>query len=261
MRHLGLAAAFLLIAGCGDDDTTVGSGGASGATGGSAGATGGAGGSGATVSYIATITGLLAPDPPSKPDFVDLGPMVGAKVCLRGDATKCSTTDSAGFVEVKGIPSNANIAMLISHADYGKNLLQYVTTTAPEVHGPPLLALTDQKKGLTQMGCASPMPVGKGMLYIGLPAGSSVALPLSPGAKLVYFGDDGVPDPKLTAVSLTNTKFGGAVACDIAPGEYPLDVTGTTGSCQMIEGWPSAQHTLLAVVDDQTFTVVNWMCK
>jgi len=266
----------LFTAACGSDDSSDGSGGSAGtggasggaggsagATGGSAGATGGSAGAGAsggqTVSYVGTLTGLLPPEPPGKPDYQPLGPLVGAKVCLHGDATKCATTDSAGKVTVPGIPALSNIGIVVTHADYGRTLLQYTTDGWDEVHAPGLLASAGVGQWESDAGCGSPGAAGTGLLYIGLPAGAAASV--TPATKVVYFGSDGVLDPKLTAVAASNTKFGGAVLCDLAPGKYTVDVTGTSGLCSMIEGWPSPGHSLEALVEADTVTYTNWQCN
>jgi len=247
----------LFATACGSEDSN-GTGGAAGTGGAGGSGTGGVAGTAQTVSYIATIRGIQVPDPPYK----DLGPMVGATVCLRGDATKCGTTDSAGKVTVTGIPAFSQIAMVVSHADYGNTLMLFLTTGSDKVQAFSLPNLEGTSKGFVVAGCPSPLPAGKGWFFIGLPAGAAASAtgPTGP-TKLIYFGTDGVFDPTLDAVPITNTEYGGAITCGVAPGVYQIDVTGAAGACSLGGGWPSSGHTLEILVDPDTYTPAHWNCQ
>lgn len=258
----GVLGAVLLFA-CEDDTQTGGAGGSGGdvmggggAVAGGNGGTGGAGGA-ATVAYEATITGLDPPNPVAMTTWVDLGPIEGMEVCLiDGDPAACASTDASGAVVLDGVPANANVAFRFTHAEYPPWLLQYVTTTSDEIHQPSFArhgAAVDAS--LAGAGCTDPPALGKGNLLVGTPVGASVAV--SPQATVVYMDAAGYFDPTLTSCG----AGGFAVLCDLDPGLYALDFSGALGSCQRVEGWPSAGHDLDAKIEADTFTVVNWICN
>ncbi len=252
---------------CGDDDATGGGGtggaggdgtGGDGQGGKGGGADGGGGmgsGGGLTVSWETTM-GAYEP-----PDWTGGDPVEGMEVCLRGDATKCGTTDADGHVKIDGIPANSQIAMLYSREGFPQYLTQYVTQEVDVVaFGALIPSGAALDAWFDSAGCTDPPAPGKANLYTGLPPGASVTV--APAGTVVYTGQDGFFDPMLTSVPAdTPADKAAAILCDVDPGLYSFDFEGTLGSCHMVEGWPSEVHDIMVLAEADTFTGVNWICQ
>jgi hypothetical protein len=250
-----LVCAFAAM-GCGSDDSEATSG-----TGGTAGAggSGGTAGASATVTFSGTVTWANPPDPPNTTTWTDDGYAEDMEICLRG-TQNCVQVDASGHYELGGVPASSNVAFIATHPDTDRYVILFATQTSDRSYSPALVKTAKIAPFIAVAGCTSPPKAGMGTLYVVSPPGSTVTP--TPSATVVYTKEDGTFDPSLTSLPASMSDDNtGAIACDVAPGKYQIDIGQTTGTCHMIEGWPSTGHDIEADVEADSVTVVNWRCQ
>jgi hypothetical protein len=150
--------------------------------------------------------------------------------------------------------------MTFTHADYPAHVLQYVSTGVDLTRGPGFPTTATFKPFIAPAGCDVPPASGKANLVFGVPHGVTVTT--TPAVKVVYTDEGGIFNPALTSMPAdVSDEIASAIACDVAPGHYTVDITGATGTCSLGEGWPSAGHTAEMLAEANRFTLVNWICK
>jgi hypothetical protein len=271
---LGLTAIALvscLLAGCSEDSSdTSPSGGSAGTagsagTGGSGGAAGtggtaGSAGSGPTVAVHGTVSWYDPPDPPASTAWTFVAYTEGMEICQHG-TQNCVKTDANGSYELAGLPANAQVALVMTHPDCDRYVLQLVTEASDRQYSPGMVHSDKIAKWLPA-GCSSPPAAGTGVAFLSGPPGSHVVLTPAPPGAIIYTGADGMFDPSLTELPAgMPADLTGAVTCGLTPGSYQVDFEQTTGSCHMIEGWPGDGHDVKLQVEADSVTVTNWSCK
>ncbi len=240
------------VMGCSDSEGTGGSGGSAG-DGGSAGV-GGQGGEGGTngepASLLLFITSFEPPNP--------AGPVEGMEIC-RLETTDCVVTDPDGYATVKGF-ADEEVAFTMKKEGFGS----YIYTYTMRASGPPLPLGNATESRFEEMFelvmSPYPMEAGAGALWVsGSPEGAVLNLVGATG-KPFYAADDGKQTWSTDFTAATPQGGGGFV--EVAPGEYQVEVSGTSENCVPARGWPGASaNTVRMPVREGYLSSARMDCK
>jgi hypothetical protein len=236
--------------GCGETASTGGGG--SGGSGGLAGGSG-SGGQGGTAGEPLSLTILMTSfEPPTPVEAVE-----GMRICEL-DTANCAVTDAVGLAVLE-VRADQEIALTMEKEGFGS----YIYTYVPRAGGPPLpLGNATDARFEEMFGLVlSPYPMeGAGAIWVsGSPEGAILTL-LGATGKAFHADDDVKQSWSLDFTAATSQGGGGFV--EVPPGEYQVEVSGTSENCSPVRGWAGdSKNTVRMPVREGYLSSARMDCK
>lgn len=221
--------------------------GGDGGSGGMGGEGGGAGTNGELVSLRVSINSF---EPPGPSDAVE-----GRSICEL-ETDNCVVTDAEGFATLEG--SAGEIALSMD----GAGVAPYIYTYILRAGGPPLVLFSATESRLEEMFglVMSPYPMeGTGAIWVSaLPEGAMLTL-LGATGKAFYAEDDAKWSWSSDLSAVTARGGGGFV--EVPPGDYQVEVSGTSKNCLPARGWPGdSENTIRMLVREGYLSATQMQC-
>jgi hypothetical protein len=190
-----------------------------------------------TVGFSGTIT-----------DFVSGTPVADMQVCVRDyPELACGTTTEEGTFELV-VPSNAEIVVDITRDTLYMPSTHHAYYTQDAVLNTRVATFDTMALLVSQAG--ETIDPQKGHIPVGGAEGSTVTMTPESGT-IVYFDENNIPDPNLTA--MTSSQLAGIG--NVNPGEVEVQVSHPTLNCTTPLNWPgSTDGAYRVVVEPETLS-------
>lgn len=186
----------------------------------------------------------------------DNKPLEGTQICLYVGASKsatCTQADAKGEYRL-AVPANTEIGLSYDKPGYESAFLSLQLATGANLGKLGVFSDADAQAMYAKAGVSYP-PTAKGNILVNGMPGAKITL-TPPGGVPVYTDAQNQFDP-----SLTELKGAYAMIFDLDPGEYEIDVTHPTLSCQPMTGWSSQSHAIRLPVIAGYYSSVMFSCN